>query len=241
MNLDWNYMTPNLLKDQEILVMLSLMQESYIGVTEISFRKDLFEKSKILLLKEKDSIVGFTTFLFGVHEFDSKKVRICFSGDTVISKSYRGSLSLPIYWGLCMYEELEKNTDRLYWLLTSKGVKTYRYLPVFFYKFVPSPLNESSELELLKNKIAKDCFKDEFDPAKGILVRNKDRQSIIDWREDEEYILRKKDIYTSFFYEKNRKFMLGEELVCLAEFSRDNIKKFIRKTLDGKIQSKNSK
>ena len=37
--------------------------------------------------------------------------------------------------------------SELYWLLTSKGYKTYRFLPVFFHQFYPCCAAETPALE----------------------------------------------------------------------------------------------
>ena len=77
-----------------------------------------------------------------------KQVRLLFSGDTVIEERHRNSLSLPVAWGKMMLGILsEQPTAPLYWLLISKGYKTYRYLPVFFHDYFPRPGRRLSRFE----------------------------------------------------------------------------------------------
>jgi len=75
-------------------------------------------------------------------------VKILFSGDTVIDKRHWGSMALPIAWGRLMLSLSPASSNAgFYWLLTSKGYKTYRFLPVFFREFYPRYDAQTPEFE----------------------------------------------------------------------------------------------
>ncbi|WCL49179.1 hypothetical protein [Leptospira sp. GIMC2001] len=226
--------SPNELNAADIDSMFRLMDDSYFGVQKNIFITDLQSKDKILIIRKLDKIIGFTTFKF--HEIDDlenpeQKLTVCFSGDTVIDPQFRGDLNLPIQWGIIMLRESLSRNTKIYWLLTTKGIRTYRYLPVFFYNFYPSPVLMDSKLENLCKHFGKRLFGFDFDDSRGILERKTNVQTIRKVEEDLAYINRKKDPFVKYFLTKNPNFSNGDELVCLAEFSMDNIKPFIKKIL----------
>ena len=58
----------------------------------------------------------------------------------------------------------------LYWLLISKGHRTYRYLPAFSRAFHPSPDDAGTgELRALKDFLARDRFGADYDAATGVV------------------------------------------------------------------------
>ena len=62
----------------------------------------------------------------------------CSRGTRLSIGAAGGSLALPVAWGRLMLSLEEVGAGQhLYWLLTSKGYKTYRFLPVFFNEFYP--------------------------------------------------------------------------------------------------------
>ena len=112
--------------------MYALMQRYYINVNRKQFIKDLTEKEYVISLNHNGILRGFSTWMTLHHKTQGNNVNIIFSGDTIIEKDYWGSLALPLAWGSLMLATLEQNPrQKLYWLMTSKGYKTYRYLPVF--------------------------------------------------------------------------------------------------------------
>ena len=220
--------------------MYELMIKSYFGIEKESFTKDLLSKDKILIISNSEKIIGFTSFKF--HQFTDPETNnytltVCFSGDTVVDKQFRGDLSLPIQWGLIMLKESIFRKSSIYWLLTTKGIRTYRYLPVFFHSFYPSPFFSDPKLKRYIQYFANHIFKDEYNPDLGILKRSANIQSIREVDEDLAYIERKNDKFVNYFLKKNPGFADGEELVCLAEFSLDNIKPFIKKILTERIST----
>ena len=216
------------LTGNQIQRMLELMQSTYLNVTEFQFLKDLKEKDNVILLHEEGNLVGFSTWVTYLHRFGEDTVNVIFSGDTVIDKSHWGSMSLPIAWGQLMFRELEANPDKeLYWFLTSKGYKTYRFLPVFFREFYPSydlPVSEFSKLLLCS--LAQHKFGDRFDPETSLIKAEAKseclRPGIADVSPE-----RLKDKHIRYFYQCNPHYAEGDELACLARCHPDNINQFI--------------
>jgi len=119
----------------------------------------------------------------------------------------------------------------LYWLLTSKGYKTYRFLPVFFREFQPCYHRGLSDFEIkLLHGVASNRFGERFVPASGILRAAPDSQHLKEGIADlDEHRLR--DPHIAFFQQRNTGHARGDELVCLARFHPDNLTSYIRRQL----------
>jgi hypothetical protein len=212
--------------------MCRLMQAHYEGVTPEQFRADLRVKEWVIMLMDGDDLCGFSTQTVFDHELDGQALRIVFSGDTIIDKNYWGSLALPLAWGRLMLSLLETCSGKgLYWLLTSKGYKPYRFLPVFFHSFSPcfdaaTPAFESALLQ----SVAARRFGARFDAAAGILRAEPGAQRLREGVADLEG-KRMHDPHVVFFCQRNPGHARGDELVCLARFHPDNLKPYIRRQL----------
>ena len=212
--------------------MFALMQSYYENVNIDNFTSDLERKDLIILLKKEEVLCGFSTQLLSRCTFSGHTVKFLFSGDTIIAKEHRNSLALPLAWGKRMLAEIRDEPEiPLYWLLTTKGYKTYRYLSVFFKEFFPSPEKEISDFE----QTAMETFtslicKESLDRAKWIIKASpqsqKLRKGVADITESR---LKNRDI--AFFEELNPGHADGDELVCLALFSEENLTPFILRKL----------
>jgi hypothetical protein len=205
--------------------MYDLMGRYYRNVSKLQFLHDLSEKEKIILLTEHKTgqICGFSTQITFDIPIEEKSVRILFSGDTIIDKRYWHSNPLAKIWGKMAMELLNSSSGyELYWLLLSKGVRTYRYLPVFFHEFYPTP-NKSTP-EFIRNLIAvavKYKNMKYFNRKTGIL--HAEHYSLnTDFAKIEEQRL--KDKYINFFVKRNPGYIKGDELCCVAPISKENFR-----------------
>ena len=232
MNLESQIVAVTELRADDIAQMCRLMQAHYEGVTERQFAADLNAKQWAILLRDRGSLCGFSTQVLFDHGFEGGVMKVLFSGDTVIEKSHWGSMALPVAWGRLMLSLLEPHPDlNLYWLLTSKGYKTYRFLPVFFRQFLPCYNAEPAafERELLQS-IAIRRFGNRYDPVTGILAAEPGNQRLREGiAEIDERRLR--DPHVAFFQQKNPRHGQGDELACLARFHPDNLNPYIRRQL----------
>ena len=216
----------------QISEMLWLMQSHYEGVSEAQFLSDLHEKDWVILLHEGGHLRGFSTQTLFTHPIAVGALNILYSGDTIIQKSHWGSLSLPLAWGRLMNALLEADPEReLYWMLTTKGYKTYRFLPVFFRDFFPRPdVNTPTFEQSIINELGKKRFGNRFDSSAGILRAAPGAQKLKEGiAEIDEKRLR--DPYIQFFQTMNPGHSLGDELICLARWSGNNLTPYIRRQL----------
>jgi len=210
--------------------MLQLMQEHYHNVDHMDFATDLSEKDWVILLRDSENeIRGFSTQLLFEHTFKGEKLLILFSGDTVIEAAHWGSMALPIAWGKLMLSLKHANPGhKLYWMLITKGVRTYRFLPVFFKEFyprhnAPTPLWESE----LIHSLAKKRYPESYDENTGLINGSDSSQSL----KNQFDIKRKNDPHVQFFRSRNPKASNGSEMVCIAPLGSDNITSFILRQL----------
>jgi hypothetical protein len=206
--------------------MFELMLASFEGLDRSTFLRDLEEKDWVILLTNGSGrIVGFSTQMLSTAEVEGRLVRAIFSGDTIVDPEYWGQTELVRLWGRFVLQMLDRYGDEpLYWFLICMGYKTYRFLPVFFHEFFPhynveTPLHEQTIL----NSLATTRFPETFDPQAGVVrpmenrVRLRPGVADIDpWRE--------KNPHIRFFAHRNPGHIDGDELVCIAPLSRENLK-----------------
>ena len=115
----------------------------------------------------------------------------------------------------------------LYWMLISKGIRTYRFLPAFFREFYPSHRAETPVLfQWLLHSLGQRRFQHQYDPRSGVIragcqsyYLNSDLATVTENR------MLNPDV--RFFLKRNPGFIHGDELLCLAEFKPENIKRFM--------------
>lgn len=218
------------ISDQEKTQMLNLMKEFYDNVLEKSFKEDLEEKDYCVMLYNKDGEVkGFSTQKEMALNVDGKTINGVFSGDTIIHKEYWGSLEL--------YKEFArkfiKDDEEFYWFLISKGYKTYKMLPLFFKEFYP---NHNRETPVYEKKImdtfSKEQYPKDYDENSGVIkykeIKDKLKEGVADITDKQ---LKDKDI--EYFIKVNPGYINGDDLVCLAKLSRDNLKSTGKRLLRG--------
>src|SRR6185503_16483836 len=127
------------LTPQDKARMLQLMQAYYDSVTERQFLEDLSKKDAVILLKDRTGeIQGFSTLATVRVKLDGKTLRAIFSGDTVIDKQYWGQRALgKAFLRYLFIEKLKSPFEPLYWLLISKGYKTYLMMANNFSEYYP--------------------------------------------------------------------------------------------------------
>ena len=232
MNLESQTLSVSELDAGCIAQMRRLMCAHYEGVSEPQFLADLLAKQWVILLRDNGQICGFSTQVLLDHSLDSRPVKILFSGDTIIEKAHWGSMALPIAWGRLMLSLCATHPKaELYWLLTSKGYKTYRFLPVFFHEFYPRYDAQTPDFEnALLGSVATERFGKRFDRCAGILRAEPGDQRL---REGIAEIdaKRLRDPHVAFFQKRNPGHAAGDELVCLARFCADNLRPYILRQL----------
>ena len=219
------------------------LYERYYGNTDFSrFSSDLANKDFVLLLfDETESLQGFSALTVYERQFEGREIRVVFSGDTVVDERHWGQQALALSWlRLAGQIKAEKPEQPLYWLLISKGHRTYRYLSAFSHDFYPAPDRTTPHQTLeLMHFLARDRFGEAYDPVAGIL---RFPQSLGNLRAEYAQIpqahLRLRVV--EFFLERNPGYANGEELVCLCELSATNLRPIARRAFLAGIASATS-
>ncbi len=199
--------------------MLALMQLCYDNVDPARFAADLAEKQHVILLvDEHRAVQGFSTIRVARETLSGKPVDILFSGDTVIHPDCWGTKALHRgFLAFSVRHKLRSPLTPLYWLLLSKGYKTYLILTNNFPSAFPRRgATPAPELRALRDRVARAWWGDDYDAGAEVLryCVPHDRVKHAVAPLDKE-TLAEPDV--AFFADKNPGWRHGDELVCFAE------------------------
>lgn len=201
--------------------MLALMQASYDGVDVDRFYRDLDDKQFVIVLEDRHgALMGFSTLKVWEDEVDGAVVDVVFSGDTVIDAAHWGSKSLQTAFGqFCLQRKLQHLGRPLFWLLLSKGFRTYlmavNYFPKTFPQ-LPSPSTSTPRPSWvqLRDRIGARLWGSNFNPQREILHYETPRDRVkTPLAPPPQDALAHPAV--RFFLEKNPGADAGDELVCL--------------------------
>jgi len=213
--------------------MFNLMNRYYDNLSKDIFLKDLDEKDKVILLNnDQGDLKGFSTLMTLETFVEDQKINAVFSGDTIIDKEYWGQTGLVKQWFRYALDVDDSSPSSTYWLLVSKGYKTYRFLPTYFNEFYPRHDKDTPEFEKkVLDSFATKKYPENYDPVKGLVIfdgtADRLKEGVADITETK---LRNPSI--AFFNKINPNHLRGDELACIAKISRENFrssaKKFIK-------------
>jgi hypothetical protein len=196
----------------------------YEGCGEARFIADLEDKDEVLRVCRDGMVVGFTTMRFYEREWRGRRIRVVYSGDTVVERRHWGQQALSRRWVSRMGELRQENpASPLYWFLIVKGHRTFRYLPAFARSFYPHWAVDRSDLKSLADDLATEKFGKDYDPASGVVTfavsKGHLKEEIARPSERE----RNKEA-VRFFLQRNPDYIRGHELVCLCELAEENMR-----------------
>jgi len=215
--------------EPETAEMYALYSRYYGGTDEAQFRADLAGKDHVIELRQGEMLAGFSTV--AVFEFrEAREITVMFSGDTIIDHRFWGTQALPEAFARFAGMVQNRRAKPLFWLLISKGHRTYRYLPLFIREYWPRHDRETpSDAQALIDAIASNRFGQYYDAASGLLRFPSSRGYLkAPWTDVSACALAKPAV--RFFLERNPRYREGEELVCLAEFRADNLRGIVQRS-----------
>jgi len=216
--------------------MFVLHARHFADVRRERFMADLDEKDWVILLLKRDGgIAGFSTQKLMQPVDASVTARFLFSGDTIVEREHWNTPFIAGCFGHLMQKLMDLyGEDDLYWFLISKGFRTYRFLPVFFNRFWPSPDRETPPaMAALLSAAATHRFGDAFDPASGLIrIQGGDRLApeLADVPRT-----RLCDPHVAFFLACNPRYAQGDELACLSPIRRDNLNAYALRVIRATI------
>lgn len=211
------------LSDNDVRQMYNLMASYYDNLKFDKFHKDLYEKNFVVMLRDQKGIYGFSTIEHMPLTVDGIDILGVFSGDTIVAQNRPLGLGLQQLFCRHIDALMAVEEKPLYWFLICKGYLTYKYMSMYFEQYSPMI---GAEISVFDKKIMDSYatlkYADAYDPITGI-IRNsgandylKEGVASIDQR------IRMNPV-VAFFEERNPCHRYGDELVCLARFSKENL------------------
>lgn len=207
--------------------MFEIMEKYFGNLIKDVFFNDLAEKEVAIVLEDSitHSIQGFSTVVTMQDTISGHDVVVIFSGDTIIEKGYRGQLAFPKTW-LRYVVAVRRHFPKakIYWLLISKGYRTYQLLPRYFKKFSPHYKFKTPNFEQeIIDHFAQKKFKEFYSKKDGIIYHGKwkDRLKPNVGQINKQVL---KNPHIRFFAQKNPTHTQGDELACIADLKASNLK-----------------
>jgi hypothetical protein len=205
--------------------MYTLLATHFSNTIRPTFEQDLADKDTVLLLRDcGGNIQGFST----LKRIDlSRNLIAFFSGDTIVHPAFWGESLLSRLWAHTVFSAADRiHADNaqaeVFWFLICSGYKTFRFLPVFFRTFYPTPEGPTPPaVQSLLDTLAISRFGSAYDPVTGVIRlahATPLRPGLADLTPQ-----RLHDPRVRFFADRNPGHALGDELACLTPITRDNL------------------
>jgi hypothetical protein len=218
------------LSDTDKCSMFELYKSNYGGAERSIFFCDLDRKDYVVLLTDCDGEVGgFSTLAVYDENFEETRVKVIFSGDTIIDKAFWGKNEFAMAW-LRLAGCIKKQSPDipLYWLLIAKGHRTYRYLSLFSKEYYPrQKVDTPTSQQRIMDYLARQQFGKYYSSETG-LVQLPEPRSFLN---NKLAPIPEKDKHrpgTQFFLSKNPDYVTGDELLCLCKLEPGNLRRFAR-------------
>ena len=213
------------LSEDDKRAMQLIFQKYYDNFDDRVFEKDLKDKDIVFVLRDMSdhNIKGFSTLKNLDITSKNKKIRGCFSGDTVIEKEYWGQGTLgKAFLKYLFLQKLRHPFRPLYWYLISKGYKTYLLMANNFSTHYPRYEKETPEqMKQIMDNFSQTLYPNEYDKKLGLIkfsgTTKKDCLKNGITPIDKRLLLENSRI--SFFVQKNPDWDKGDELACIARMT----------------------
>lgn len=209
------------LRDSERDEMYALFSHYYDQTSRARFDEDLERKDHVILLYDHERrIQGFSTMKHLVIRCGNKRHRGLFSGDTVVAEAFWGQRVLgKLFLRHLFLEKAKHPLEPYWWMLISKGYKTYLLMANNFAEHypryeTPTPGAAQEILDVFASELFGPAYCRqtgliEFEHSLGQL---KPGVAHIDAEMLENPRIR-------FFVEHNRGWQRGTELACIARMT----------------------
>ena len=205
--------------------MYLLMDQYYENTDRPTFEADLAAKDWVIEVFDPSTndLKGFSTQVLHQLDIGVRPIRVLFSGDTIVDRNWRGQQALFQVSGWFLRQLIDAYPhEDLYWFLTSKGYKTYRFLPLFFNEFyprinVPMPDHVSAMIDRLALRIGGSRYDRKVKVLRSGENAHRLRSGVAEITES-----RMRDEHVRFFCAANPDHAKGDELCCIAPVSLKN-------------------
>ena len=203
--------------------MFALMQRYYDEVSREQFLKDLAEKDDVILLLDEvdQQIRGFSTLVCVSVRLGNKTAYGIFSGDTVIEKDYWGQRALgKAFLRYLFIKKMQRPLQPLYWLLITKGYKTYLMMANNFVEYYPRfDRPTPPDKQELMQEFYPQLYPEEYNADKGVVIPAREACHLKAGVSAISESLLQTNPKIAFFQQANPDWQKGEELTCLARMT----------------------
>lgn len=215
-----HYVKARDLQISEVLRMHALFETYYDHGPLDTFMSDLEKKDGVFLVRRKrdHTIVGFSTL--GIYHFQHQGRRVTglFSGDTIIDKAYWGTRALQSAFARkVLIEALKRPFSKQYWLLISKGYKTYLLLARNFPVYYPDHRQENTGLKDVVVHYCEMLYPGHLDQERMVLTFGDEANCLKGDVAPITQEMRQADPAIDFFAQRNPHWAQGHELPCVAQ------------------------
>jgi cell wall-associated NlpC family hydrolase len=217
----------------DVRAMHRLFAGFYENADEPTFLRDLMKKDGAIIVRDRATreIRGFTT-VKKVPLWDGKRDAIgVFSGDTILDPSCWGDRALKDAFARYLLGLwIRSFGGPLYWLLISKGYKTYLLLAKNFVNYYPRhDAPDDPRLQRLVQAYSDKLFPGRYDKRRGILDFGDGCQRLRETVAPITPSMRLNDPVINYFERRNPGWREGHELPCVAEISISLLKPYLVK------------
>ncbi|OUS29000.1 hypothetical protein A9Q99_10330 [Gammaproteobacteria bacterium 45_16_T64] len=218
----------------EVYEMHEVFVKYYNNADFETFVSDIYKKQHVLLITDRETnrIVGFSTLAVFDLEYKGKKAYGIFSGDTILEKKYWGSRRWQFTWAMFFLRiKLKNPLTPFFWLLISKGYKTYLLLANNFVNYYPRIDHEDSDLANLVDAYCNKLYPEYYNQEDKILDFGNQYQNLKDGVAEIIDDLKTTQPKIHFFEEKNPEWRRGTELPCVGLMEIPALINFIKKVI----------
>lgn len=206
------------LKSSEARTMYSIYKKYYANTVFEIFEKDLYGKTGVFIIREpkKNKIVGFSTIIERDFQVHGKLVHGFFSGDTIIEEAYWGSRALQrAMFRYVISFKIKHFSQPIYWILISKGFKTYLLLANNYLTYYPNVAQDNEHLLEYVEAYCDQFFNEYYNTKTQLIDFGQNYQCL---KADVAPItnqMREKNAKIAFFEKINPTWEKGTELPCI--------------------------
>lgn len=218
----------------DIEVMYSIYEKYYENTQFKIFSSDFAKKSGAFLIRhpKTNEIVGFSTVMDCEISVNGKIHHAFFSGDTVIEKEFWGNRALQrAMYRYLIQKKLKHPTEAVYWMLISKGFKTYLLLANNYFSYFPHYNNKNQHLAPIVDAYCRQYFDKYYDADKGILNFGNDYQPLKGDVAPITQDMLNRNAKIRFFEQCNPDWAYGTELPCIGEITWRDIGRYVQRFL----------
>lgn len=198
--------------------MYAIYAQYYENTNFPLFLKDFSNKhGAILIFHPKTArIVGFSTMAVHQFEFGHQRYTFVFSGDTVIEREFWGTRALQASFAKLLIKlRFQYPMDEFYWLLISKGYKTYLLMANNNYTYYPNLENKHQHLAPVVEYYCKKFFPQYYCELTKLLNFGEDYQPLKGDVAPITHQMRIENPKIDYFAQLNPTWEQGTELPCI--------------------------